>query len=302
MGFLLIQVLAFSQIEVLVLGTAQDGGFPHAGCHKECCEMVANREVPGAYVASLAIVDLDKRKYWIIDCTPDFADQMRIVEDFEPYQSTEKAGLTLAGIFLTHAHIGHYIGLADLGREVMGADNIPVYVMPRMMAFLENNGPWDQLIRLDNIALHPIHHQESIEIPDFLTVKPFLVPHRDEYSETVGFEIIGPRKRLIYIPDIDKWERWETDIREVVKNSDYALLDATFYDEQGLSGRQMDSIPHPFVVESLEHFAKLKPKEKAKIHFTHMNHTNPLRYDPEKRTDIEEKGLQTVRQGQRFEL
>nr|MCU0398482.1 pyrroloquinoline quinone biosynthesis protein PqqB [Cyclobacteriaceae bacterium] len=33
---------------------------------------------------------------------------------------------------------------------------------------------------------------------------------------------------------------------------------------------------HPFVVESLELFSNLPEEEKAKIHFIHFNHTNPL--------------------------
>ena len=61
-----------------------------------------------------------------------------------------------------------------------------------------------------------------------LQITPILVPHRDEFSETVGYYIKGKEKTLLFIPDIDKWYRWETDIRELVKEVDYALLDASF--------------------------------------------------------------------------
>ena len=43
-------------------------------------------------------------------------------------------------------------------------------------------------------------------------VEPVLVPHRDEYSETVGYYIKGPNKTALYIPDIDKWTEWEENI------------------------------------------------------------------------------------------
>ena len=41
------------------------------------------------------------------------------------------------GIFLTHAHIGHYSGLIHLGKEALGAKGISVYAMPKMSFFLK---------------------------------------------------------------------------------------------------------------------------------------------------------------------
>ena len=77
------------------------------------------------------------------------------------------------------------------------------------------------------------------------------MPHRDEYSETVGFLIRGPRRRVAFIPDIDKWERWSRPIEEAVAGCDVAYLDGTFFADGELPGRDMAEIPHPFVVESL---------------------------------------------------
>ena len=99
------------------------------------------------------------------------------------------------------------------------------------------------------------------------------MPHRDEYSETVGFQIKGPKKSLIYIPDIDKWEKWDQSIVDLVNKNDLAMLDGSFYQNGEIPGRDMSEIPHPFIVESIE---LMKPITKNnKIYFIHLNHTNP---------------------------
>ena len=251
----------------VVLGIAQDGGYPHAGCMKLCCRDLWDNTRPKEKVASIAIIDPRTRLAWIIDATPDFPEQLHTV--------TQKHGARLAGIFITHAHIGHYTGLMHLGREVMGARNITVYAMPRMKRFLENNGPWSQLVKLKNIHLNPIMDQQEIILGKQLIIEPFRVPHRDEFSETVGFTIVGPNESLIYIPDIDKWAKWETSIMEEIQKVDLAYLDATFYDGEELNYRAMSEVPHPFIVESMELFKDLPASEKSKIHFIHFNHTNP---------------------------
>ncbi|MEC7848966.1 MAG: MBL fold metallo-hydrolase, partial [Candidatus Neomarinimicrobiota bacterium] len=206
----------------VVLGIAQDGGYPHAGCVKLCCkDLWDNKTSYREKVSSIAIIDPRTRLAWIIDATPDFHEQLHTV--------TQKHSARLAGIFITHAHIGHYTGLMHLGREVMGAKNITVYAMPRMKRFLEKNGPWNQLVELNNIQLNPIKDQKEIILGKQLIIEPFRVPHRDEYSETVGFTIIGPNESMIYIPDIDKWDRWEHNISLWIEQHSYALLDGTFY-------------------------------------------------------------------------
>ncbi|GLR15533.1 MBL fold metallo-hydrolase [Portibacter lacus] len=222
-------------------------------------------------VSSIGIVDNSSGKIYMIDCTPDFKDQLKMLSAYG-----SEYGQLPAGIFLTHAHIGHYFGLAQLGHEVINAGNVPVYAMPKMTNFLKKNGPWDQLVEQENIDLQKLNNNKEVVLSENLRIKPILVPHRDEYSETVGFVISSKKESLLYIPDIDKWEKWDTDIVALLKEVDYALLDGTFYQDGEISNRNMKEIPHPFVVESIKKFSDLPALEKAKIHFTHLNHTNPL--------------------------
>ena len=71
-----------------------------------------------------------------------------------------------------------------------------------------------------------------------------LIPHRDEYSETVGFVIRGPDRSALFLPDIDKWDRWERKIADVLADADVAYLDGTFFADGELLGRDMSKIPH----------------------------------------------------------
>jgi len=279
---------------VVVLGIAQDGGAPHAGCEKSCCIELWDSGKKEK-VSSIGIVNPLTKQSWLFDATPDFPSQYRIL--------TENHNTELVGIFLTHAHMGHYTGLLHLGREVMGKKNVPVYVMSRMKRFLETNGPWSQLVTLKNINLKLIENNKDIKIGEQLFIEPFLVPHRDEYSETVGYRIIGKEKSLAFIPDIDKWEKWHGSIFQLALNTDILLLDGTFYSQNEIPHRNMAEIPHPFIIESMETLSELNSENRSKIHFIHFNHSNPAIKDnsPAYHT-IKSKRFNLAREGDRFNL
>ncbi|MFT4652294.1 MAG: pyrroloquinoline quinone biosynthesis protein B, partial [Porticoccaceae bacterium] len=272
---LLVSVVAISTAAdeppyLYVLGVAQDAGFPQAGCYKPHCMPGWEKPETKIGATSLALIDPASKKKYIFEATPDFPEQLFMLEQEAPTDEFE-----LSGIFITHAHIGHYTGLMYLGREVIGADQMPVYVMPKMKRYLTNNGPWSQLIDLNNIELMTLNNRSVVELSN-LKVMPFIVPHRDEFSETVGFSIKGPNKTALFIPDINKWSQWERDIADQVQASDYALIDATFFNNGELPGRDMSKIPHPLVTETMDALSNLSKEHRAKVWFIHMNHTNPL--------------------------
>ena len=278
---------------VVILGVAQDGGAPHAACEKSCCIHKWNDPTLHNKVSSIGIVDPISNEVWMIDATPDFAEQLHLL--------TNNNSRDLKGIFLTHAHIGHYTGLMHLGREVMGAKNTKVSVMPKMENFLRNNGPWSQLVKLENVSLNSLRDNKSVQLNSRLTITPFKVPHRDEFSETVGYRIDGPSKSLVFIPDIDKWSKWQIDIIEVVENSDYSLLDGTFYDINELPGRDMSQIPHPFITETMNLFKN--SDKKNSIYFIHLNHTNPaLDKNSKEYNNILDNGFNVTKRGNKLNL
>lgn len=257
---------------IIILGTVQDAGSPHIACKKDCCKSLFGSPDSSRKVVSLGLVDPFSNSKFLIEATPDITAQMKILKSFLPNSMIE----TPNAIFLTHAHIGHYTGLMYLGKEAMSANLVGVYAMPKMMTFLETNGPWNQLVSEKNINLIQMETEQYISLSNYLRIKPILVPHRDEYSETVGYIIEGPKKKALFIPDIDKWQKWNKNIIEIIKSVDYAFIDATFYSGTELNNRDISQIPHPFVIESMELFKDLSKDEKNKIYFIHLNHTNPL--------------------------
>lgn len=283
---------------IVVLGIAQDGGYPHAGCKKECCQKYYEGKEPRHYVSCLALVDPVTHQRWLFDCTPDFTFQLHELDSIYPVD-----GLGISGILLTHAHIGHYTGLMYLGREAMNAKNVPVYAMPRMREFLEKNGPWSQLVSIKNIEIHNLTNDSTIYLNDRITVTPFTVPHRDEYSETIGFRISANGQSIIFIPDIDKWQKWNQDIRKVVQQNDLLFIDGTFFKEGELPGVKMQEVPHPFIEETMSLLSDLPDKDKEKVYFIHMNHTNPaLIGDSATINEVERNRFHVAKERERFEL
>ncbi len=273
---------------LVVLGIAQDAGYPQAGCRKSCCEGLWTAASSRQMVSSLALIDPVSEKFWFFDATPDFPDQLYLAQQYTVWDNKALP----EGIFLTHGHMGHYTGLMHLGREAMGARGIKVYALPRMMAFLKDNGPWSQLAALQNIELQAMQADSPLRLNERLTVTPFTVPHRDEFTETAGFRIQGPERSAVFIPDIDKWGKWGRDITGIIRAVDIALLDGTFYQDGEIPGRNMSEIPHPFIVESMDKFNGMPGEERSRIHFIHLNHTNPaLRPDSDAQKLIRQKGF-----------
>lgn len=280
-----------------VLGVAQDAGYPQAGCYEQHCMPGWKDKSLARGAVSLGLVDPASRKKYLFEATPSFPEQMYELEQEAPSDKFQ-----FGGIFLTHAHIGHYAGLMFLGHEVMGAAGVPVFVLPRMAEYLRTNGPWSQLGAYQNISLK-ILEPEKAQMLGAVKVTPFLVPHRDEYSEAAGYRIEGPNKTAVFIPDIDKWSKWDRSLPDLVKSVDYALIDATFYAEGELPGRDMSLIPHPLVVESMALLQSLPDEERSRVWFIHMNHTNPmLDENSEESRQVREEGFNIAHEGIRLPL
>ena len=274
--------------KLVVLGTLQDGGSPHMNCDKDCCKEKKNND----FVVSLGLYD--ENQMYFFDCSPDFVFQHKYLKSISKNDSFS--------IFLTHAHMGHYSGLIHLGRESANTKGVPVYSMPKMSSFLENNGPWSQLVKLKNIIIKPIEDQQRLSVSKNLVVTPIQVPHRDEFSETVGYLIKGKEKSALYIPDIDKWSIWDKNIIDIIKEIDYAFIDATFFSAVEIN-RPTAEIPHPSILETVDLLSDLSLKDKNKIFFIHLNHTNPARNKNFiKRIQIENQGFNFAEFGMVFML
>jgi len=283
-------------VRAVVLGIAQDGGVPHIGCRQPLC--VAARRDPARRqrVACLGLIDDGSGQRFLVDATPDLASQLDSLNEGRALANPKRP---VDGILLTHAHIGHYAGLMYLGREALAADHVPILCTPRMAAFLQENEPWKQLARLGQIEIREVLVGHEVAMGHF-QVTPITVPHRDEFSDTVGYRVRGPSRSLLYIPDIDKWERWDRKVADEVAGVDVALVDGTFEDAAEVPGRSLAEIPHPLVGETM---ALLSPPAlRGRVHFIHLNHTNRLLWDPAAVQAIEARGFRLARDGEAFPL
>jgi len=295
--FLIISISVNSQSEyIYILGNTQDAGLPHIGCQHPFCEDSFN-VYEYYYTTSIAVVNSDLKKYILFEATPDITFQLNNLKKniFDEFLLPES-------IYITHAHIGHYTGLMYFGREALGANDLMVKVLPRMSNFLQNNGPWSQLVDINNIKIKEINFGSSTKELANIDITPVQVPHRDEYSETAGYIIKGENKKALFIPDIDKWEKWDRELSQLAKEFDFLLIDATFYDSKEIN-RDISEIPHPLVTETMNLLSGLNKENRNKVYFIHMNHTNMM-LDPNSDLSklVTSKGYNIARLGQKLYL
>jgi pyrroloquinoline quinone biosynthesis protein B len=288
---------------VRILGTVQDGGLPHAACACTRCDRARQDPAFRRQVASLGVVFPREGRSYLIDATPDIRPQLDALREACPREAGRTDRKPVDGILLTHAHIGHYLGLAFLGFEAIHSKRVPVYCSPALAEFLAGNAPWDQLVRLENIVVREVTHGQTIELHPRLSVTVVPVPHRDEYADTVGFVLQGPERRLLYVPDTDTWEAWDPSLIERLAEIDIAILDGTFFSPDELPGRDVTTIGHPLIERSLELLAPLVARGDLQVYFTHLNHSNPaLDPDGEAARRIAARGFHIAREGQEFPL
>jgi len=281
---------AVPSVRAVVLGIAQDGGFPHIGCRQAPCVRARQDCARRARVASLGLIDDRAGQRFLVDATPDLPSQL---DSLLGGRAPADPRRPLDGILLTHAHVGHYTGLMYLGREALGARAVPVYATARMADFLRANAPWSQLVALGQIELRMVEPGRELALTPSLAVTPLRVPHRDELSDTVAYVVRGPGRSLLYLPDIDKWEKWDRRVEDEVARVDVAFLDGTFASADELPGRAIAEVPHPTVGETEARLSALA----RRVAFIHLNHTNPLLWDGRARADLARRGFSVAADG-----
>jgi pyrroloquinoline quinone biosynthesis protein B len=266
--------------EAIVLGTAQDAGVPQINCFSDNCTAVRSGQRAAPLVACVGLIDHVAGRRFLLDATPDIVTQLGalLTPTGEPPAalggSTVPLHEILHGIFLTHAHIGHYTGLVHLGKEGAAPRRLPVFASQHMCEFLSANAPWDALVEGSFIELRPLTPGRRVQISTSLAITPFEVAHRAEYTDTLGYRVHGPRRTLMYVPDADVWDGWDTPFDDLLRASDVALIDGSFWSYDELGHRAQGNIPHPPVSQTLERLHDMD--DLPEIRFIHLNHTNPL--------------------------
>ncbi|MGB1700709.1 MAG: MBL fold metallo-hydrolase, partial [Nannocystaceae bacterium] len=276
-----------------VLGVAQDAGVPQLGCRCTRCSE-ARADGTEFFAASVGLSDGEGHVY-LFDATPDIRAQVPMMRELldDERRVAARVRRPVDGIFLTHGHMGHYAGLLHLGFEAAHADGVSVYGTTRMIELLRSQAPWSQLIDKGELAPEVLTDASRVSLGE-VSVRPVTVPHRAEFTDTVGYVLEGPRRSALYLPDVARWEQVE-DVAGLVKDIDLLLVDGTFFSGGELPGRDLAEIGHPLVQDSMARFQDRVAAASLKVVFIHLNHTNPL-LDPDSpaRKEVESRGFEVA--------
>ncbi len=289
-----------------ILGVAQDAGVPQAACFSANCQAARRDPSLRRYATSLALVTAGGGTY-LFEATPDIRPQLDRVLELGRLRGRQDQGRKyLDGIFLTHAHMGHYTGLLHLGYEAAHSQGVPLFASEKMIAFLRANQPWRQLVDLNNVVPEAVAFGGKVELAEDLTVEPLAVPHRDELSDTVAWRVRGPSRTVLFLPDCDPWSRWQArrfDLAALLDGVDVFLADASFFSGDELPGRDLTKIGHPLVRDSLEHFGDDVRAGKLRVVFIHFNQSNPLLApDSAEAAEVRAAGFELAQRGLRLPL
>jgi pyrroloquinoline quinone biosynthesis protein B len=288
---------------IRVLGIAQDGGLPHAACRCERCEAAWADPRRASPVASLAII-VDMH-VWLVDASPDLPRQLEALADVRQAPAGGVDRRPLDGVLLTHAHMGHYLGLAYLGYEAVAVSGMDVWASPRMAGFLRTHAPWERLVRQQGIIVHEAVEGAAVVLDREAAVEavPVAVPHRAEYTDTYAWRISGPRATVLYVPDTDPWPKWTRSLDEVLAGVDLLLVDGTFHSMDELPGRDISQIGHPLVVDTMDRLQAKVSAGELEVWFVHLNHSNPvLEPDGPERAALEARGFRVAAVGDEHPL
>ncbi|MGH9175115.1 MAG: MBL fold metallo-hydrolase, partial [Vicinamibacterales bacterium] len=198
--------------ELMILGSAQDGGVPHAGCVCPNCQAAradpARRRLP----ASAGIIAGEQLA--LIDATSAFEEQYHLLWS-RLGRSTGFSGERYGApeiVIITHAHSGHYMGLWQLDRSVLAARDTRVLAAPKTLAFLASNEPWKTMRAEGFISLENLPLDTPVDLLPGVMLTALAVPHRAEWqTDTVALRIDGQSRSALYLPDIDSWDEWDHD-------------------------------------------------------------------------------------------
>jgi pyrroloquinoline quinone biosynthesis protein B len=291
-----------ADVELFVLGTAQDGGLPHFGCERPCC---AAARASGRVLYPVALGVVDRRgggapKLLLVEATPRIEEQVALLHELAGCRGRGRQPVD--AVLTTHAHLGHYLGLAWFGREVAGSTNVPLHCSQRFATFVREHAPWKQLVALHQLDVRAFAVGAPFAPWEGLTVRALAVPHRDEFSDTMAFVITGPTRSVLFVPDVDAWEREPGLLERLLDGVDVAYVDGTFFDGSELPDRDLAEIRHPLMTRTMALLADRARARPGTIRFLHCNHTNPVLHDDAVRARVEAAGFALAQQGERVSL
>ena len=222
------------------LGTGTSQGIPVIGSRHPVC---LSDNPKDKRLRSSALLTTDSGKKILIDCGPDFRQQMLMNREEEVHS-----------VLITHEHNDHVIGLDDLRPLIFkNGEEMPLFCMERVgleiskrfpYAFAEEKYPGAPALRIEIV-------EEDFPLFD-TNISPITVMHGS--LPILGFKV----KNLAYITDASSIFNEE---KEKLKNLEVLIINCLRKEN-----------PHPshyILPEVLELIIELNPK---KTYLTHISH------------------------------
>jgi pyrroloquinoline quinone biosynthesis protein B len=291
-----------------VLGSAAGGGSPQWNCGCPVCTAVRAQPRLARTQSSIA-VSPDRRRWFLINASPDVRAQIEAFPDLHPHADRTTP---LEAVLLTDAELDHTLGLLLL-RE---APALRLYATPVVHKTLcDGSGILRTLERYCSVEWRALVPGADVPLADGVCCRPFDVPTTKRarfdtgvgHGRVVGYRLTDERSggTLVYLPGV---QALTPAVGAEIAGCTCLLIDGTcWHDDElvrlGLAGKTAREMGHLPIDGPDGSLAQLRSLDVGRTVFIHMNNTNPILLDdtPERRV-LEDSGMEVAMDGLEVEV
>lgn len=226
-------------VKLIFLGTGTSQGIPVIGSNHPVC---LSKDPKDKRLRSSVLLDFGEKKKIIIDCGPDFRQQMLREKVTE-----------IQAILFTHEHNDHVMGLDDIRPFLFRSKkSMPIYALSRVLAEIRKRFPY---VYVDERYPGAPSVEENNLRPGSKNIEGLAItaiPLRHGDLDILGYKI----NNSAYLTDVS-----ELPNKESLYGLDVLVLDCL--------RKEINHHSHLILPQALELIVELKPK---KTYLTHISH------------------------------
>lgn len=293
------------------LGTAAGGGVPQWNCACPGCTGARAHPDRRRQHDCLAVLGAAPGSWFLINATPDIADQLQAQPELRPDAGQQRTPLVT--IILTDAELDHTLGLFRLreAEHLQILATAPVRQALRERLHLDEIlAPYTTLSWLDlPLNDEPPAHIAGIQVSalPLSTKRPrYAVDSAPHPAWSVAVQLHDPQRdtTALYAPALAVWSE---PVEKAVAQADCVFLDGTFWDDEeprhtNISSRTATEMGHLPIHGPNGTADRLAHTGTHRL-YTHLNNTNPLvDSDAPQHAQLRALGLATAQEGMEISL